>query len=268
MSLSVNAWKLRVKSAATTSSSRQHAICTATSVLPTSRPRRPPSPTAPRPSCLSASATATRVPRNAGNTPQPRPVNADTNNENPSTRQSRLVLRSSGTDDEPTLTISASSASRAQTANVMPTSPPATASTRLSASNWRTRRIRRAPIDWRIAISRERPAARASSRPATLPHAMARRTPTIASRIRNPRVRCAERQRRAEEARSRDADHGDVRAVDRQGAADGVGRRVEAPSPATVADDRDGMAAERDVVGRREQTSHLCLLAQRREVLA
>ena len=100
--------------------------------------------------------------------------------ENTSTFQSRPVFKSTGVDDEPTLIISASSASRAHTAKVKPTKPAAAASSRLSASICRTSRSRPAPIDWRIAISRARPAARDRSRPATLPQAIASSTATIA----------------------------------------------------------------------------------------
>ncbi|OGT99998.1 MAG: hypothetical protein A2085_06560 [Gemmatimonadetes bacterium GWC2_71_10] len=62
-----------------------------------------------------------------------------------------------------------------------PTPPANTASVRLSVSSWRISRPRRAPTARRIAISRRRPAARASMRFATLAHAMSSTTAVIPS---------------------------------------------------------------------------------------
>ena len=57
------------------------------------------------------------------------------------------------------------------------------ASSRLSTSNWRTIASRPAPSEVRMAISRRRDADRASSRLATLKHAIASNTPTAAYKI-------------------------------------------------------------------------------------
>ena len=55
-----------------------------------------------------------------------------------------------------------------------PTAAPAIESMRLSVISWRTTRLRPAPMDRRIAISRLRARARASNRFATFEHAMIR----------------------------------------------------------------------------------------------
>ena len=59
-----------------------------------------------------------------------------------------------------------------------PSTPAASASTRLSASNWRTICQRVAPSAARTAISRDRAVARASIRFATFAQAMSRTSPT------------------------------------------------------------------------------------------
>ena len=78
----------------------------------------------------------------------------------------------------PGITLTRSSPS--QTDSINPVTPPTSASIRLSVSNWRTRRPRPAPSASRIAISFCRPVERASSRFATLAHAMRSTRPTIA----------------------------------------------------------------------------------------
>jgi hypothetical protein len=67
-------------------------------------------------------------------------------------------------------------ASKAE-ASAMPPVPPAIASTALSVSDWRTRRLRLAPRAARVANSRRRDASRASSSPATLAQAISRNRP-------------------------------------------------------------------------------------------
>src|SRR5215213_8446611 len=52
-----------------------------------------------------------------------------------------------------------------------PKAPPGTPSSTLSVSHWRTSRARVAPSACRIAVSRRRTAARATSRPAMFAHA-------------------------------------------------------------------------------------------------
>ena len=64
-----------------------------------------------------------------------------------------------------------------------PAAPPTSAMIRLSVSSCWIRRARPAPIDRRTAISLVRPAARASSRFATLAHAINRTNPNAASTI-------------------------------------------------------------------------------------
>ena len=61
-----------------------------------------------------------------------------------------------------------------------PAPAPASDSSRLSASNWRTSRPRPAPIETRTAISCDRLDARASRRLATFAHAISSTNPTIA----------------------------------------------------------------------------------------
>ncbi|HEX7085183.1 MAG TPA: hypothetical protein VF198_02385 [Vicinamibacterales bacterium] len=58
-----------------------------------------------------------------------------------------------------------------QIASISPATPPASAIARLSASSWRTRRARLAPMAARTAISRSRSTPRASSRFAMLAQA-------------------------------------------------------------------------------------------------
>ena len=60
--------------------------------------------------------------------------------------------------------------------------PPMADSSTLSVSSWRTMRPRPAPMAERMAISRERPVARASSRLATLAQAISSTQPTAPSR--------------------------------------------------------------------------------------
>ena len=59
-----------------------------------------------------------------------------------------------------------------------PAMPPAIARMRLSVISWRTKRLRSAPMDSRMAISRLRVRARASNRFATFEHAMIRMSVT------------------------------------------------------------------------------------------
>ena len=75
----------------------------------------------------------------------------------------------------------AESASRLQVPTRSPSTPPHTASSRLSVSSCRTTRVRRAPRASRTAISRRRLDPRASSRFATLAQAMRSTKPTAAS---------------------------------------------------------------------------------------
>ncbi len=73
--------------------------------------------------------------------------------------------------------------SMAQLASAIPNAPPAAASTRLSAKNSRSRRIRLAPRAVRTAISELRPSARLSSKFATFAHAINKTNPTAPNSI-------------------------------------------------------------------------------------
>ena len=68
-------------------------------------------------------------------------------------------------------------------ASTRPAAAAVSASTVLSVSSWRTMRPRPAPSAVRTAISRPRAAPRASSRFATLPHAIRSTSPTAPSRM-------------------------------------------------------------------------------------
>ena len=74
--------------------------------------------------------------------------------------------------------MSRSSVRDSSTLRITPAMPPAPASSRLSISSCRTIWLRLAPIAVRIAISRRRDAARASSRLATLAQAISSTRPT------------------------------------------------------------------------------------------
>ena len=121
-SVCISACMLRTKRPATTSSSRQKAICAATSVLPTSAPRRPPAWPTWRACALMASVGATRVLRSAGRMPAARPQTIVTETANSSTRQSKLVSRSMIA--APPVNID-SSRSRPHAATSSPSAPPA-----------------------------------------------------------------------------------------------------------------------------------------------
>ena len=163
-------------------SSRQKAICAATSARPARSVRRLTSPTA-RDCSLSDSDTGTRVPRNAGSRPQARPVMSDMPAAKAITRQSIPV--SSVMSALCPLAKSPSRRSRPHTARPRPTAPPARPRIRLSTSSWRMSRTRPAPRESRTAISRSRDVARATSRLATLPLAIRSSTTIIARRTYN-----------------------------------------------------------------------------------
>jgi hypothetical protein len=117
-----------------------------------------------------------RVTSTEGTRPTTRPVTRDSaiaySSTRRSTASSETRSRSAGAN--------ASSASRLQRANAMPSAPPATASNRLSTTSCRTIARRPAPSDVRIAISRRRDAARARRRLATLKQAIDSNKPTAA----------------------------------------------------------------------------------------
>ena len=115
------------------------------------------------------------------------------------TRASKQSMRKSSRGSRKSRSLAASGTSLpAQIATNRPATPPATESTRLSVTSWRTSRVRVAPSASRTAISRRLPKARASSMVAMLTHAMSRtnpaaisstsRTPPAMPRLRGPSV--------------------------------------------------------------------------------
>ena len=107
-----------------------------------------------------------------------RPNRSDASTEQPTANMiavlSRVISLARGAD----LGISAVTPSRAQTETRMPRPPPRMPSTRLSVTNWRTRRRRLAPRACRTATSRVRVSARASSKFATFTIEMSRTNST------------------------------------------------------------------------------------------
>ena len=121
--------------------------------------------------CLSEVDKSRLVARHAGAKPNSTPVSSETASVNTSTRQFRLSSTSLG--KMPVfLSVNATSARLPQKAKSTPTAPPNAASNTLSVSSCRTSRHRPAPTASRTLISAPRKAARASSRFATLAHAI------------------------------------------------------------------------------------------------
>ena len=81
-------------------------------------------------------------------------------------------------------------ASRPHPARIRPKRPPKPESITLSVSTWRAMRPRPAPSALRTAISRSRPADRASMRPATFAQPTNNTKPTAASRTSKPYRTC------------------------------------------------------------------------------
>ncbi len=129
--------------------------------------------------------SSTRFPREArtaGAAPKSRPVMSVTTSAKPSAEFERSLLRAV----ERSTDTGRTSRSCSQPASKVPASPAMPASTRLSVSNWRTRRPPPAPNAARNDSSPRRAEPRASSRPATLPHAMRRTSPTALISRRSP----------------------------------------------------------------------------------
>ena len=152
--------------------------------MTSSRPARPCA-AAPlvRPPSFSVSFSSARDAWIAGAIPNSTPVTSDTSAVNAATRPSTPTSRRrgmlSGAD--------ATSASTPQNASSRPTAPPASAMSTLSVSSCWTIRPRLAPSAVRSAISLRRDAARASSRFATLAHAISSTRPTAPSRTKSAR---------------------------------------------------------------------------------
>jgi hypothetical protein len=120
---------------------------------------------------------ATPLARSAGSNPKRIAVKLVTAAVNPSTRWSSPM---SSATVAFAVERNCTSSRLPHHANSTPSAPPSPASSRLSVSNWRTRRDRPAPIARRTDSSRCRAAARASSRLATLAHAISSTSPTTA----------------------------------------------------------------------------------------
>ncbi len=154
------------------------ATCTATSVA-RSRPRAA-CDVAPRaPSDWSVVCGRTRDARSAGNRPQITPVSAETLAVNTSTSRLSDGSITSGNSYSPRASRMPHRVSNA------PTRPPAKASSRLSVSNWRTRRVRPAPSATRTAISWARRVPRASRMLAMLAQAISSTKATAPCMSRN-----------------------------------------------------------------------------------
>ena len=127
---------------------------------------------------LSAGTRSGRDDRSAGISPNTTPVNTATSSVKTSTRQSGLTARPRS--------MGSGGCTRAMTpespaASGSAIAPPSSASSTLSVSSCRTIRDRSAPNAARSAISRRRPAARASMRFARFAHATTRTRPTAAT---------------------------------------------------------------------------------------
>jgi hypothetical protein len=132
---------------------------------------------APRPPPLIAADTFTRAVWAAGARPKRKPVASDTPVANTTTDESSAIGPAPGAPAP----ASEASNGTLQTANAIPTTPPASASTTHSTNNCDATRARLAPIAARIAISFWRPTARASRRFATFAHAISSTNPTAAA---------------------------------------------------------------------------------------
>ena len=194
-----NPTKLRISSAAPTSSTSASAI-SATTSAERMRLWRTPVPERPLASFSVDTRSGFEV-CSAGNRPNSRPVISETPIVKAMTRQSSggmttaAPLASVRRGMFPGTSISNPRTPAAPRAR--PRTPPHPASSTLSVSSWRTTRPRAAPIAERTANSRWRPAARASSRLATFAHAISstsatapnstssavRTSPVVASRI-------------------------------------------------------------------------------------
>ena len=178
-----NAANVRISSPAPASSTMARAISLTTSRLRVLFCRVPEPPRAPV--SFSVALRSAREAWIAGTSPNTMPVRKESSSVNPSTVQSSVT-------PEPWIPILGMlpgfKASRARTPEApmaRPSTPPANESSTLSVRSWRTIRPRPAPIAARIAISRDRTPARASSRLATFAQAMSSTAVTAPSRIRS-----------------------------------------------------------------------------------
>ena len=165
--------RLRAKSPAPTSSSRDKATWATTST----RRRRPAAPpTTDVASSFSVAAAAGRVAWSAGARPKTMPVSSATARVKMPTRRSGCAVRVRRASSNGS---ARSSSSPVQTARKTPAAPPSSESSTLSVRSWRTIRPRPAPRLKRMASSFWRAVARAISRLATFAQATSSTSPTI-----------------------------------------------------------------------------------------
>ena len=175
--------KLRSRRPAATMSTRESANSLMTRIW---RAReRPSEPMDPRPSCRSVPIKSKRLMSQAGASPKTVPAATETARANASTPQlidmSFMCGRLSGINPSRNFLVKKRIAK--------PAIPPSRKSSRLSARNWRMRRVLCAPRAWRTAISRPRTLALASKRLATLTQLISRTNPTAPnSRMRDWRT--------------------------------------------------------------------------------
>ena len=161
-----------MNSPAPMASANDSATCTTTSALR----NRPDDPVTPRPACLSASFTSTCPACHAGLLPKSMLATTETPAAKSNTVQFTWMSARRG---NPTCWAVACVSTRVPAnASSSPSAQPADAMTPLSTSSWRTSAVRLAPSAARTAISRCRPMARASSKLATLAHAINRTSET------------------------------------------------------------------------------------------
>ena len=158
--------KLRMSKPAPTSNTTANAISVITSALRVRCAARRPLEL--RTLSLSICPISTPAEWNAGTSPNSRPVSTAIATEKASTRPSIATFSRRGKPLGPNATI----ASTIHAASAPPMIAPASERRTLSVTSWRTIRPRPAPSAVRTAISVSRPAARTSSRLATLAHAM------------------------------------------------------------------------------------------------
>ena len=168
--------RLRAINPAPASSTSVRATSAVTSHAIHRRSRRPE--VGPRVPLVDTSATLAREAWRAGPSPNAGTVDRPSRVRNAVTRPSTGNSIQKGAPSGAMLSESSRAAS---VASLRPSTPASPARTALSASNCRTMRPRLAPSETRMPTSRERRAARASSRLAALAHAM-RRTSTDAAR--------------------------------------------------------------------------------------
>ena len=163
--------KLRIMSPAPVTRITASATSAAMSSWP---PRRESADPRCRPVRASTDPTCTRDSRMAGHNPKSSAVGTRSASVAARTVTLSVTGELVGIDSGTLATIASSDSHASST----PSAPPISASTALSVSSCRIKRPRPAPIDARTASSDCRAAPRASSKPATLTHAISRISPT------------------------------------------------------------------------------------------